>query len=115
MSNLFRRASDAIHHHQRKSSEDSVNQETLVNPAQEPQEPVEPQIPAASQPEPQESKVDAASGENKDQAGKHFPMVTVTVQEPYTNAVMVDPESKPAHHRNWGWHRRPSQDEREKR
>lgn len=71
MSNLFRRASDAFHHHQRKTSEDSANQDSLVNPSQEPQEPVEPQIPAASQPESQESKVEAVAGENKDQAGKH--------------------------------------------
>lgn len=70
MSNLFRRASDAFHHHQRKSSEDSVNQDSLVNPSQEPQEPVEPQNPAVSQPEPQESKVEDVAGENKDQAGK---------------------------------------------
>ncbi|KAJ5881186.1 uncharacterized protein N7473_012239 [Penicillium subrubescens] len=92
MSNLLRRASDAFHHHQRKSSEDSVNQDSLVNPAQEPQEPVEPQIPAVSQPEPQESKVEAAAGESKDQAG-----------------------NKPAHHHNLGWFRRPSVEEREKR
>lgn len=71
MSNLLRRASDAFHHHQRKSSEDSANQDSVANPSQEPQEPVEPQIPAASQPESQESKVESAAGEKKDQAGKH--------------------------------------------
>jgi hypothetical protein len=46
-----------------------------VNPSQEPQEPVEPQIPAVSQVsqgEPQESKVEPVSGENKDQASEHF-------------------------------------------
>jgi hypothetical protein len=80
MSNLLRRASDAFHHHQRKSSEDSVNQDSLVNPAQEPQEPVEPQIPAVSQPEPQESKVEAAAGESKDQAGKDFLPVSLELR-----------------------------------
>jgi hypothetical protein len=45
-----------------------------------------------SQPEPQESKVEAAAGESKDQAG-----------------------NKPAHHHNLGWFRRPSVEEREKR
>lgn len=67
MSNLFRRASDALHHrqhHQRKDSEDSVNQETDVSPSQEPPEHVdhlEPQAPLLS-PNPQEQMVDTTAG-----------------------------------------------------
>lgn len=80
MSNFFRRASDAFHHHQRKSSEESVNQDSVVNPSQEPQEPVEPQIPAVSQvsqPETQEPMAESApqrepQGDDKDKAGQYF-------------------------------------------
>lgn len=67
MSNLLRRASDAFRHHQhhlRKDSEDSVNQETVVSPSQEPQErvdQVEPQAPLLS-PNPQEQKIETAAG-----------------------------------------------------
>lgn len=67
MSNLFHKASDAFRHHQhpkRKDSEDSVNQETVVSPSQEPQEhvdQVEPQAPLVS-PSPQEQKVETAAG-----------------------------------------------------
>lgn len=67
MSNLFRRASDAFRHrqhHQRKDSEDSVNQETVVSPSQEPQEhvdPLEPQAPLVS-PNLQEQRIETAAG-----------------------------------------------------
>ena len=68
MSNLFRRASDAFRHrqhHQRKDSEDSVNQENVVSPSQEPQEhvdPLEPQAPIVSPSLQPEQRVETAAG-----------------------------------------------------
>ncbi|KAJ5370751.1 uncharacterized protein N7496_006843 [Penicillium cataractarum] len=99
MSNLFRRASDAFHHHQRKDSEDSGTQDNLISPSQEPQEPQEPQVPQVSQvtQDPQEPKAESASrgesqGSDKDKAGNGTP-----------------------HHHHWGFFRRLSEDERAKR
>ncbi|KAJ5433024.1 uncharacterized protein N7458_012180 [Penicillium daleae] len=102
MSNLLRRASDALHLHQRKDSEDSVNQDSVVNPSQEPQEPQNPQLPQVSQ-EPQGDKAEPASqpeaeGDNKDKA-----------------AFVSDVANAPHHHHWGGFLRRSSEEEREKR
>lgn len=89
-----------------------------MNPAQEPQEPVEPQIPAVSQSVPQESKVEDVAGENKDQAGKSLPVSLVSCYKRYwcmMRSWLMYLGNKPVHHHNWGWLRRASEEEREKR
>lgn len=125
MSNLFRRASDAFRHHQhhlRKDSEDSVNQETVESPSQEPQERVdqlEPQAPLVS-PSPQEQKVETAAGLKSEgnaeaKAGLWSLFLSQSCSRIGAKSLTNVEKETPHHHHHWGFFRRPGEGERDKR